>query len=355
MTIETAAAGRSESKIHDDVQGLVEAMKQVIQNVTTQSKINDAVVGRLLALERRVAEYDFVKSTSANSTERGTAGSTSPSLIEENSEESKPSTATARPVERLPLYLGDSTALCRVMNSLLMYVDTRDTFIAPPLLLNGLWEPVETRLVMQRVKAGMRVADIGANWGYYTLLMAAATGPGGRVYAVEPEPRNLDLIGRNLQVNGLAERVSVIPKVALDRKGTAELYQNSRNLGAHTLFVAESARRLHPKLKVEATPLDEVIEGPLDFVKIDAEGSEPHILRGMKRISVQSPRLEILMEFNVVALRNAGVPPEEFVRELKESGYALSSVTPQSTTVPAQEDRLFREPLSTLLLSRANR
>jgi len=356
MTTETAEVARlQESSMTEELQVLAQAMEQVIQNVTTQTQVNDAIVGRLLMLERRVMEMvekgAGAKRSATTSSEGSCASPAAKIAGETNASLAVPFFAMARQ-DGLPLYLGESTGLCRVMKSFLMYVDTRDTYITPPLMLSGVWEPVKTRFVMQKVKAGMKVVDIGANCGYYTILMAAAVGPTGHVYAFEPHPRNLELIERNLQVNGFDERVKVFPKAALDRKGSVELHQISRNTGAHTLFIVDTEHGAHPKLRVETVALDEVIDDPLDFAKIDAEGSEPLILRGMKKLIARSPQLQILMEFNKSALSNAGIQPEEFLRELKESGYSLSSITPQSTLIPANEARLLREPISTVVLSR---
>lgn len=329
-------------------------MKQVIQNITTQAKINDAIVGRLLDLERRVAEIAAMRGESANvgNTRRAELPASSRQVTPSGNEPSTTVAMTSPWQDCLPMYLGQSIALCRVMKSFLMYVDTRDTYITPPLLISGICEPVETRFVMQKVKAGMTVADVGANCGYYTLLMAAAAGPTGRVYAFEPDPRNLELLDRNLQVNGLTERVTLIRQAALDQKKSVELYQSSRNSGAHSLFPANAENPSPKKLRGRAVPLDEAIDGRVDFVKIDAEGSEPFILRGMEKIASRSPHLQILMEFNRRALSSAGMRPEEFLRELKDCGYALSSLTPQSTPIAASEAHLLCEPISTLLLTR---
>ncbi|HUO25898.1 MAG TPA: FkbM family methyltransferase [Candidatus Aquilonibacter sp.] len=339
-----------EAGIGEELQVLGKAVEQLIQNVTTQGKINDAIVGRLLELEKRVEELTAGGSREARrdrqeDTARSGECDSAPTAAGPN--------ATARQ-DCLPMYLGDATALCRMMKSFLMYVDTRDTYITPALLLAGVWEPAETRLLMQRVKAGMTVVDVDANCGYYTLLMGAAVGPKGLVYAFEPDPRNLDLLDRNLQVNGMTERVNVIPRAALDRRTTAELHQNTRNRGAHTLFIADSEHSKHAKIQVDCVPLDDVVEGAVDFVKIDAEGSEALILRGMKKIMERSPRLEVLMEFNQSALGNSGTSPREFLGELRGAGFAIHTVTPQSTLAAASDTQLLAAPLSTLLLTRTN-
>ena len=80
-----------------------------------------------------------------------------------------------------PVYLGDHTALCRVLGFYKMYLDTTDTGFASHLLLDGFWEMWLTVFFARQVKPGMTVIDVGANYGYYTLLFGALVGPEGRV------------------------------------------------------------------------------------------------------------------------------------------------------------------------------
>ena len=94
------------------------------------------------------------------------------------------------------------TALCRVLGQWKMYVDLRDTGFAPHLMLEGYWEYWITDFVWRNVKPGQVALDLGANHGYYTLLLADLVGPGGRVHAFEPNPRLLELLRRNIALNG---------------------------------------------------------------------------------------------------------------------------------------------------------
>ena len=72
-------------------------------------------------------------------------------------------------------YLGDHEALCRVLGRYKIYVDTRDIGIASHLMLEGYWEMWVTQAMMRMVRRGSVVADIGANLGYFTLLLADLT------------------------------------------------------------------------------------------------------------------------------------------------------------------------------------
>src|SRR5688572_28813430 len=89
------------------------------------------------------------------------------------------------------IYLGDKTALCKVLTRYKMYVDVNDHSIAPHLLMDGYWESWITILLAKIIEPGMTCLDIGANFGYFSLLMAGMAEGGGRTIAVEPNPQVL--------------------------------------------------------------------------------------------------------------------------------------------------------------------
>ena len=79
--------------------------------------------------------------------------------------------------------LSDDQLICRVLGKYIMYVDPRDRGITPHLALNGFWEAWVTVALARLIQPGWRCVDVGANVGYFTLLMADAVGPDGRVAA----------------------------------------------------------------------------------------------------------------------------------------------------------------------------
>ena len=90
-----------------------------------------------------------------------------------------------------------------------LVLDADDPGISRQLIRLGERE-LEQKFILEReLKPGMRVFDLGANIGYYTVMMARRVGPTGRVYAVEPVPRNFELLSRNVGRNGLAERTEL--------------------------------------------------------------------------------------------------------------------------------------------------
>lgn len=197
------------------------------------------------------------------------------------------------------------TAVCRGLGRYKFYVDTRDIGIAAHLMLDGYWELWQTEFILRNVGAGQVVADVGAHIGYFTILMADLVGAGGRVHAFEPNRRLFGLLESNISVNGYPGRVSAL------RTGVAEVAEaeipflvqtrdpkngcirpgQAAGLGAFDPEQFES-------YAVAAAPLDALIPGPVDFLKIDVEGAEELVWRGMQGLIARSPNIRMLLEFN---------------------------------------------------------
>lgn len=207
-----------------------------------------------------------------------------------------------------------------------MYVDSRDTGVAPFLLEWGIYEKYETELFKKLVKKGMIVVDIGANIGYYTLLAAHLVGDEGKVFAFEPDPYNYSLLCRNIEVNGY-RNVIPVQKAVFNKSGKMKLFLDKNNLGGHSLSEANVDKGV--STTVETTSLDEYFENTnhkIDVVKMDVQGSEMEVLNGMTNTINQNEKLEIITEFWPFGLRNAGSSPTDFLRKLAEYGFVLYQI-----------------------------
>lgn len=190
------------------------------------------------------------------------------------------------------IYTGDNTGICRVLGVHKMYVDTRDQSLFPHLAMDGYWESWVTLALGRLLKPGMRCIDVGANFGYYTLLMGGAVGPDGEVVAVEANQDIAFLLEKTVNVNGMDGHVRVQADAAWSESGKKMIVDIPRFLMG-SASVREGAAE-HCK----SIALDDLVTGQVDIVKIDAEGSEPKVLEGMQRIIADNPNLFILMEWS---------------------------------------------------------
>jgi len=134
----------------------------------------------------------------------------------------------------------------------------------------------------------MRVIDVGANLGFYTLLMADLVGPSGHVHAFEPTPRVASRLAKSVDVNGFGGRVRLHAAPVTERPGDLVELFVPRSDPSHAAICPAGSRQ--PALGDEVVALhtvtiDDVIgDESVDFIKVDAEGAEFAIWRGMRRL-----------------------------------------------------------------------
>jgi FkbM family methyltransferase len=200
------------------------------------------------------------------------------------------------------VYLGNGRALCRTLGRYKFFVHTDDVGFASHVLLDGFWEIWLTQFIARHITPGQIVIDVGANFGYYTLLLADLVGDSGQCIAVEP---NL-LVARELEasiaINGFARTTTISRTAAGDgHSPTAHFYIPHREPKNARVVDATWASNTDQGAvtEVPTTTIDELSEHlpRVDFLKIDAEGAEEAIFRGMSRLLTRN-RPDMILEFN---------------------------------------------------------
>ncbi len=190
--------------------------------------------------------------------------------------------------------------------------------IARQLIFAGVYEPVTTNLLRSYLKPGMRVADVGANIGYYTLIAAHYVGASGIVWAFEPEQHNFAALIDNVQRNTLQNvRPSMV--AVSDTIGVDTLYVSGEESGEHSLVVA---RHCKDKVVVPTTTLDSVIgDATLHVLKTDTEGNDVKVLRGAKH-TLQRSNCLLIVEFWPEGILKGGSTPQELWDYLVACGFS---------------------------------
>jgi FkbM family methyltransferase len=191
-----------------------------------------------------------------------------------------------------------------------------DIHISRQLSENGIWETFETELLRRSLSPGARFLDVGANLGYFTVLAAAWVGETGRVYAFEPEPRNAALLVSNIALNAVQDRVTSCAAALSDHQGKSRLYLHPDNLGDHQLHASDDRESVEVQLYAGADWFAGR-EARLDVVKIDVQGAEHAVVRGLLPLLRASGRkLRILLELTPLSLRQAGTSGASLVETL---------------------------------------
>ena len=184
----------------------------------------------------------------------------------------------------------------------------------------GVYEPVLGDLMQHVLAEGDLCVDIGANAGYFTLLAAARVGASGRVVAVEASPANVARIRRNVEINGMADRVEVVAAACGDRLGELVFLVNESNDMHCRLELPRRGEadywlvrgRWRP-VTVAATTLANVLgerAGRVNFIKLDIEGAEPRVVPDILA-HCSHPRLHVALEAKASNLRETLAPFEQ--------------------------------------------
>ena len=190
----------------------------------------------------------------------------------------------------------------------------------------GLMGANEKRLFEASLRSGMHVVDIGANQGLYTMHYSRLVGETGRVYAFEPDPELFAVAQSNCRTNGIGN-VELHNLALGSSAGHMTLFRSRVNAGDNRL-----ARSQHPAwfkgTEVLVARLDEILAGKrVDFIKMDVQGWEFEVLKGMEQVLRNNPEVQMYLEFWPLGLSNAGCEPVKFLEHLASHSFSIWSLT----------------------------
>jgi FkbM family methyltransferase len=169
------------------------------------------------------------------------------------------------------------------------------------------FEESERNFAEKKIKPGMRVLNIGANAGLYTIIASKLVGPNGIVQAFEPSSQNFMLLKKNIEQNG-CDNVVASNLALSDFHGQLSLNRDPlhKKLDGHFYVRAITENTINliaPMEIVSCATLDEcwgdTCKGeikPVDFIIIDVEGAEWSVFRGARQTIKASPNLVMIME-----------------------------------------------------------
>ena len=192
-------------------------------------------------------------------------------------------------------------------------------------ILSGGFESAEVRFVQRYLKRGMTVLDIGAHHGLYTLFASKLVGPGGKVVAFEPSPRERGQLQRNVRLNFCSN-------VHIERYALGSTHSQT------DLYVVEwgedGCNSLRPpvvgsktnRVRVDVVPFDEAAARlgvtRVDFIKLDVEGAELDVLTGASALLQSASRPVLLIEVYDIRTRPWGYEAREIVEFLDRLRYS---------------------------------
>jgi FkbM family methyltransferase len=215
-------------------------------------------------------------------------------------------------LSKLPRDLGGAAFVCDLQDS-----------ISREVCFTGRYEPQETELALRLLQPGMVVVDVGANWGYFSLVTAHLVGTSGRVLALEPHPRLVSMLAANIATNGLSQVRALRLAAAAGAGSRAFVGFDERGGNWGVSRAARETEQTDFECPTRALDdlLDEHSVGTVDLVKIDVEGAEADVIAGMSRGLRERRYRSVLLECHPAELTTAGVPLEHCLAPFARAGY----------------------------------
>jgi len=176
-----------------------------------------------------------------------------------------------------------------------MKLDLSSDGISKPLYYQGYREACFMHLLSSEIKPGYVCIDLGSNIGYTTLYMCGATGPTGKVYAIEPDPWNIDLLRDNIKLNNFDDMCEITQCAVSNFTGELDFWMSDKS----NLSSVEKTAHSTKMIRVKSYDLGTFLEGRSfpNFIKMDIEGHEVKVLGGaIDFFSKNEGPIKILLE-----------------------------------------------------------
>ena len=229
-----------------------------------------------------------------------------------------------------PIYAGADRALARLASGEYICVDT-NSLDAIDYLLGWDMEVNVLPVFRSFLQPESVVLDIGANFGLYTAISGSLMRDHGRLYSFEANPHTFDLLKRTLYANRLAHQSNITAVNALvgETAGRGTLHYLPEYLGGATMTDIGQGGEAKRSIELDMITIDEFLPAGLaiDLVKIDVEGHEPFVIRGMQKTIRRSPNIRIFIEF-VEAFLSYTVSADQFAAEIEALGLRICRLSP---------------------------
>lgn len=214
-----------------------------------------------------------------------------------------------------------STAKLRLCPRVSMHDLVPGDIISGNIAFNGFYEWKLSKMIVSLANRGGVFVDVGANMGYFSLLWAGIN-PSGRVIGFEAAPRNITLFQKNVAINNLSDRITIIPKAAGHYAGEIAF-----DIGPaeQTGWGGISASSTSNSISVPVVRLDaELADLEIDVLKIDVEGADTWVLYGCEQLLKKKKIHRIFFEQNKKRIQELGIRLNEAEIFLRDLGYTCT-------------------------------
>jgi FkbM family methyltransferase len=264
------------------------------------------------------------------------------------------------------VYIGDKKVLVSTIWGGKLIVSSEDLSLSPDLIINGVYDIQLTNYLCKNITAGQVVVDIGSNIGYFTILMGYLVGKNGKVISYEANDKVFSFLKDNVSLNYLSNHVETYNNAVYSYKTKIKFYATERFQGNSSIHKhSDEYNKMYSvdktsEVEVEADKLDNLL-GSIDhinFIKIDVEGAEYHVLKGMTNLIGSGKVDTVSFELNKMALQNDWDLLKELLAKFKsEYGVEFFVLTSEGDMVSTNLEEIFlsNEIPNVLMKSKNNR
>lgn len=214
------------------------------------------------------------------------------------------------------------------------FFTTTDSYIENSILTTGTYEAEIGKIISMSLTENGVALDIGCNIGLQSLRMSRAVGKTGRVIAFEPLDYLRQKCEKNFELN-IANNIDLLPYALSDQASEMNIKINTQLWNQGTFSLSQKSEGdLEQLIVIKVADELEVIQNlkNLDLIKIDVEGFELNVLKGLiKTLKKFKPR--IIFELDINYWKRNNQPIEECYLLLGEIGYKFYQITSFGCTV----------------------
>jgi FkbM family methyltransferase len=218
------------------------------------------------------------------------------------------------------------TVLVQTIHGIKYLIPSSDLVMTPQLIIYRQWEANLSRLLIKLCQPGTIFVDVGANFGYFTCLIASNMGKtqGSKVIAIEPNPYLITLLEKNIRINWSQAPIEVVAMGCGSSKSVATLVVQNGNFSNGSISTGNNLKNTDAAVEVKIDTLDNILlnEPRIDVIKIDVEGYEPAVFAGAQQILANNS-IKFIIEWSRSQLLSCGFDPFDFPSMLLKNGYYL--------------------------------
>ena len=252
-------------------------------------------------------------------------------------------------------YVGNNRVLTKIVVAnmqIALLVEADDRLISPWFIATGGYETPLTNFFVRELGVNSHCLDVGANFGYFTCLMARFC-PKGRVIGIEADQHVYEIARDNVLINGFGDIAQVIHAAASNDNAKTTLYRRKTRSGNTSIirvsdeFTSQMAEEPSERFVVRSVRIDDLLnrmEGRVDFIKIDVEGAEPLVFDGAEVAISSNPNLTLVVEWSPHQIAAAGFNIRAFLASLDAKGLRPFDLDLQGMLMPLTFDELLNLP-----------